>query len=262
MYQIFNEDCLEGMKRIETGAVDMILTDLPYCVTEWAWDKFIDIQLMWEQFRRVIKDCRAIVLFGQEPFSSKLRVSAPDIYRYDWIWRKSRVGNILNASVCPLRVFENIMVFSSGTTSTNGKKQMLYNPQGLKPYGKKSKSSTMFIHHFGRVEDNRENYVAREYVQKYTNFPQSILEFKSPSRPVHPTQKPVDLLEYLIRTYTNECELVLDATMGSGSTGVAAINTNRRFIGFETEQKFYDIARRRIDEAIAQREQSLFKLEA
>lgn len=256
--KLFNENCLEGMKRIPDGSIDAIICDPPYSVTEFHWDKRLDFAEMWKQFRRVIRERRAIVLFGQEPFASQLRLSAPDLYRYDWIWRKSRVSNFMNARNAPLRTFENIMVFSNGTTANHNSKQMLYKPQGLKPCGKKSKSSSFFVHHFGRVKDNRENYVPREYVQEFTNYPQSILEFKSPSRPVHPTQKPIDLLEYLIKTYTNEGETVLDATMGSGSTGVACVNTGRNFIGFELEKKFFDIARERIDKAVADKAQSLF----
>lgn len=256
--ELYNEDCIEGMKRLADGSIDAIICDPPYSITEFHWDKRLDFAEMWKQFRRVIRDRHAIVLFGQEPFASQLRTSAPDIYRYDWIWRKSRVSNFMNARNAPLRTFENIMVFSNGTTANGNSKQMLYNPQGLKPYGKKSKSSSFFVHHFGRVKDNRENYVAREYVQEWTNYPQSILEFKSPSRPVHPTQKPVDLLEYLIRTYTNEGETVLDATMGSGSTGVAAVKAKRDFIGFELSEKFFDIAKARIDEAINPKQMSLF----
>lgn len=256
--EIYNEDCLKGMKRIADGSVDMILTDLPYSITEFHWDKALDLNDLFKEFRRVVKDRSAIVLFGQEPFSSKVRMSALDIYRYDYIWRKSRVANVMNSHYAPLRVFENIMVFSKGATTNNSQRRMIYNPQGLISHGKKAKSSTLFIHHFGRIKDNRESYVPREYVQEYTNYPNNILEFKSPSKPVHPTQKPVPLLEYLIKTYTDKGEVVLDATFGSGSTAVACVNTNRKFIGFETEEKYFQIAQKRIAEAQEKRAQSLF----
>ena len=255
-------DCLELMKEIPDCSVDMILTDLPYGgeVTEFRWDERLDFTKLWEQFRRIIRDRRAIVLFGQEPFASELRMSALDIYKYDWIWRKSRVSNALNCHFSPLRTFENVMVFSNGSASTNGNRQMLYNPQGLKPSGKLVKNHSCFINHFGRERKPNKVYAStpKEYIQQYTNYPQTALEFKSPARPVHPTQKPVDLLEYLIKTYTNEGETVLDATMGSGSTGVACVNTGRDFIGFEKEQNFFEISQKRIAEAQAKKAQELF----
>lgn len=258
--ELYNEDCLTGMTKLADKSVGMILTDLPYggVVTEFHWDNRLDFARLWEQFRRVIRDRRAIVLFGQEPFASELRVSALDLYKYDWIWRKSRVGRVLNCRHEPLSTFENIMVFSNGTVSTAGDRQMLYNAQGREVCGKITREHSEALNHFGRKKKPDKDYTPRLYVQKFTNHPRDVLEFKSPPRPVHPTQKPVDLLEYLIRTYTDEGDTVLDATMGSGSTGVACVNTGRDFIGFELDEKFFAIAKSRIDKAIAEREQSLF----
>ena len=258
--ELYNEDCIAGMAKLADNSVDMILTDLPYGggITEFRWDKRIDFKELWKQFRRVIKNRRAIVLFGQEPFASELRVSALDLYKYDWIWRKSRVGRVLNCGYAPLSTFENIMVFSNGTASSAGNRQMLYNGQGLIPSGKITREHSEALNHFGREKKPDRDYTPRLYAQKFTNHPRDVLEFKSPSRPVHPTQKPTDLLEYLIKTYSNEGETVLDATMGSGSTGVAAVNCGRDFIGFELEKKFFDVACERIAEVQNPHVQALF----
>ena len=247
-YEIYNEDCLEGMKRIDSGAVDMILTDLPYGITDCAFDVRIPFEPMWEQFKRVTKRNAAIALFSQMPFGAELIMSNRKMFRYEIIWEKSLAVGFLNAKKMPLRCHENILLFYQALPT--------YNPQMWKgkPYKYTFPGSTNY---------NKATAVGKDNLNGM-HYPRDVQYCPSllGTGIIHPQQKPVDLLEYLIRTYTNEGELVLDATMGSGSTGVAAINTNRRFIGFETEQKFFDIARKRIDEAIAQREQSLFKLEA
>ena len=242
-YQIFNEDCLEGMKRIETGSVDAIICDPPYGVTCAPFDKALPFSTMWENFSRVLKKNGATVLFCQQPFTSELIMSNKKIFKYVMTWHKRQCSGFLNAKRQPLRSCEDIAVFYQG--------QCTYNPQMRK--GKPQLKST------GPASINyREGIIPMPYVSE-NYYPTTLLDFPLPRfKNGHPQQKPVDLLEYLIRTYTNDGELVLDATMGSGSTGVAAINTGRRFVGFETEQKFFDIARRRIDEAIAKREQSLF----
>lgn len=253
-YEIFNEDCLEGMKRIETGSVDMILTDLPYGTTDCAFDVRIPFEPMWEQFKRVTKRNAAIALFSQMPFGAELIMSNKKMFRYKWCWLKTVPAGFLNSKKMPMRIHEDILIFYQQLP--------VYNPQKWQstPYKNKEPSG----------EVDRQCYGAhdRYHTENPTGerMPNDVLKFSNQhtlwgkKQTHHPTQKPTDLLEYLIRTYTNEGELVLDATMGSGSTGVAAINTGRRFIGFETEQKFFDIAQKRIDEAIAQRERSLFKL--
>ena len=212
---IYNEDCLEGMKKIADGSVDAIICDPPFGTTDCVFDERLPIEPLWEQFLRVTKINAAIVLFSQMPFGAELIMSNRKMFRYEWVWSKSLGVGFLNAKKMPLRCHENILVF----------------------YRKKQRPT--------RLESDGRRY------------PRDVLLF-APIRDVHPQQKPVELLEYLIRTYTNEGEVVLDATMGSGSTGVAAINTGREFIGFETDKNFYDIAERRIAAAIVQREQSLF----
>ena len=240
---IYNEDCLEGMKKIADGSVDAIICDPPFGTTDCVFDKRLPIEPLWEQFLRVTKINAAIVLFSQMPFGAELIMSNRKMFRYEWVWSKSLGVGFLNAKKMPLRCHENILVFY--------RKLPTYNPQFTKgkPFNKRQMKVTgkNYSHHEyqgGINEDGR-------------RYPRDVLLFAS-IRDVHPQQKPVELLEYLIRTYTNEGEVVLDATMGSGSTGVAAINTGRKFIGFETDKNFYDIAERRIEAAIVQREQSLF----
>ena len=227
--KIYNEDCLEGMKRIPDGSVDMVLCDLPYGTTACKWDTIIPFEPLWEQYERIIKDNGAIVLFGSEPFSSHLRLSNINKYKYDWIWKKRPV-NFLNAKKQPLRETENIMVFNS----------KVYFPQGLiyKPRINKRSNST---------ETNGEH--GRANVSLYTNYPRQLLEYVG-ERGLHPTQKPVALFEYLIKTYTNDCETVLDNCIGSGTTAIACINTNRNYIGFEQDKHYCDIANERIQKSM------------
>ena len=251
MYKIFNEDCLEGMKRIESGSVDAIICDPPFGITNCAFDKRLPFEPMWEQFKRVTKRNAAIVLFSQMPFGSDLIQSNKKMFRYEWIWEKSLGMGFLNAKKMPLRCHENILVFYQQLPT--------YNPQHWfdKPYQKPLWQGKVTMNY--NLIDRQvpyENPTGKRYPIDILQFYTMSTHTKAPS--IHPQQKPVDLLEYLIKTYTNESELVLDATMGSGSTGVAAINTGRNFIGFELEKNFYDIAQKRIDEAIAKKAQSLF----
>ena len=234
------------MKRIPDGAVDCILTDLPYGITDCYFDVRIPFEPMWEQFKRVTKRNAAIVLFSQMPFGAELIMSNRKMFRYEIIWEKSLGIGFLNAKKMPLRCHENILIFYQALPTYNpqfrkGKPRRGFNPSKTQNYGKK---------HGVIIDNDGEHYYPRDV--QYCKIGLGVRDN------YHAQQKPIDLLEYLIKTYTNEGELVLDATMGSGSTGVAAINTGRRFIGFETEQKFFDIARQRLDKAIAQREQSLF----
>ncbi len=257
-YEIFNEDCLEGMKSLADDSVDMILCDLPYNLTDCAWDKgVIDLSALWTQFKRILKPCCSAAMFASSSFTFKLYNSNPEWYKYKWCWVKNRVTGFPNAKNRPLCRYEEILVFSDGVINhaSVSKRRMKYNPQGLIKGGRSysgRKAGNIYADHNGSL--------SHAYTAEYHNYPNDILYFKRPHNvgQNHPTEKPVPLLEYLIRTYTNFGETVLDATMGSGSTGVAAMNTGRRFIGFETEQKFFDIAKKRIDEAIVKREQSLF----
>ena len=218
MIELINGDCLEVMKTIPDNSVDAIITDPPYGTTACKWDSVIDFDLMWEQLNRIIKPNGAIVLFGSEPFSSALRMSNIKNYRYDLIWNKIRAAGFLNANRMPLKQHENISLFY--------KKLQTYNPQKYldKPYDKTKYNG----------KDMKENvlgsYVSKSRKNNGERFPKSILKFSqnwSRQQQMHPTQKPVALMEYLIKTYTNENETVLDFTMGSGTTMVACVNTNR-----------------------------------
>ena len=233
-------DCLEVMKDISDGSVDAIITDPPYGTTACKWDSVIDFDLMWEQLNRIIKPNGAIVLFGSEPFSSSLRMSNIKNYKYDWIWEKDKASNILNSNRQALKIHEIISIFY--------KKQCIYNPQKVKlekPY--KHKNRSVNSDNFG---SNGKDYDENGYTYYTHSFPKSIQRFSKDNggKGKHPTQKPVALMEYLIKTYTNEKETVLDFTMGSGSTGVAAKNLNRNFIGIEQDQKYFNIAEQRIKE--------------
>lgn len=238
MIDLRNGDCLLLMKDIPDKSVDMILCDLPYGTTACKWDNVIPFEPLWEQYNRIIKDNGAIVLFGSEPFSSKLRMSNLKMYRYDWIWQKTKYSNFLCLKKQPARNFENLCVFY--------KKQPTYNPQMMvgKAYidnGRKIKKSNQQV--FGCKTQG-------VTINNGTRFPNCIISFSNGNnKNVHPTQKPVALLEYLIKTYTNENDLVLDNCMGSGSTGVACVNTNRNFIGIELDQKYFEIAKERIEKA-------------
>lgn len=246
---VYNEDCLVGMKKIPDKSIDLIVCDLPYGLSSCKWDVQLPFELLWEQYIRIIKDNRAICLFGSEPFSSKLRLSNLAWFKYDLIWDRRRVSGFTNAKLKPLSQHEIISVFSEGTTANGSKNNMLYNPQGLVEVNRISKNAKRFE---GEMSYKRKHALTREkYVQKYTNYPTTIIHFDRGSGWVHPTQKPVALIEYLIKTYTNEGELVLDNCMGSGTTAVAAINTDRHFIGFEIEKRFFEICLTRISETKA-----------
>ena len=227
-------DCLELMKTIDDKSVDMILCDLPYGTTACKWDNVIPFEPLWEQYNRIIKDNGAIVLFGSEPFASKLRLSNLKNYKYDWIWNKKLAGNGLLAKKQPLKIHEVVCVFNS----------KIYYPQMME--GKSRKKMTKGLKDCELFKNN-------SIVEEYTNnlyYPISIQQFTLANlrkNRLHPTQKPVALLEYLIKTYTNEGETVLDNCMGSGSTGVACKNLNRGFIGIEKDDNYFNIAKNRIE---------------
>lgn len=243
MISLMQGDCLELMKTIPDGSVDLILTDPPYGTTACKWDSVIDFYLMWEQLKRIIKPNGAIVLFGSEPFSSALRISNIKQYKYDWIWNKTKPQGFLNAKARPLVEHELIHVFSNGAcTSTS--KTMTYNPQGLFDVDVVLRNTD--TESIGKRKSRKSG---SEYKQTQSGYPRSILKYAHDQSKLHPTQKPVALLEYLIKTYTQENETVLDFTMGSGSTGVACKNTNRNFIGIELDEKYFEIAKNRIESA-------------
>ncbi len=250
-FELFCGDCLDLMADIHDNTIDCIICDLPYGETRSKWDKIINLTDLWAQYLRIIKDNGAIVLFGNEPFSSSLRMSQLDLYRYDWKWVKNRATGFANCNYRPMRQYEDILVFSKANASVGGKaNSMTYNPQGLVPSGKVKKNTAK---RKGLIGDKNTNVGANnmlngdsDYVQKYTNYPSNVLTFNCPSKYLHPTQKPLDLVEYLVNTYTNEGDLVLDNCMGSGTTGVACKHLNRRFIGIEIDTDYFDIAKERI----------------
>lgn len=249
-------DCLELMKNIPDKSVDLILCDLPYGAQIGSkWDKQIPFEPLWAEYKRIIKDRCAIVLFGKEPFSSKLRLSNLDWFKYDFVWCKNCPTGFVNAKNKPMNKHETISVFSNGKTANLNKFNMFYYPQGLKPCNKTCRNGNKL----GKdATYARPSTVGKSWYQEYTNYPDTVLNFKKPANPVHPTQKPVELLEYLIKTYTKENQCVLDNCMGSGSTGVAAVNTDRNFIGIELTDKYFQIAKERIDEAVKSRKEDLF----
>ena len=243
--KIYNMDCLNGMKEIEDGSIDMILCDLPYGTTACKWDSVIPFEPLWEQYERIIKDNGAIVLTATQPFTSALVTSNLKMFKYELVWVKSKAVGFVNAKLKPMPKHESVLIFSRGKTSNGNKNNMIYNPQGLIEFGKtvrgrKGKSTDSDGNGYGRPS------MKSNYVQQFTNYPTSILEINSEGKPVHPTQKPVALFEYLIKTYTNEGDLVLDNCMGSGTTAIAAMNAGRNFIGFELDEKYYEIANERI----------------
>ena len=254
MIDLYNGDCLEIMdKLIEDGiVVDAIVTDPPYGTTACKWDTVIPFDEMWLRLNKLIKPNGAIVLFGSEPFSSALRMSNIKNYKYDWVWEKSRPMGFLEAKNKPMKKHEIISIFSLGNSANGCKNRITYNPQGIKEINKKMKNSTD-TDNLGKRQSRPKG---GEFIQTHTNYPNTILKFSSESKTVHPTQKPVALMEYLIKTYTNENELVLDFTMGSGTTGVACKNLNRKFIGIELDEKYFAIAKDRIENTKA--EKSLF----
>ena len=237
--KLYNGDCLEVMKLIPDKSIDAIITDPPYGITACKWDSVIPFEPMWKQLNRIIKDNGAIVLFGSEPFSSALRMSNIKNYKYDWIWVKDKKTGFMQGQTKPLNMYENISIFGSFKVSAQHFKGT-YNPQGAiqiegKIYSNKRKDD--------HITGNRKKAKASKSL---TNLPVKVLSFKSARKTVHPTQKPVALMEYLIQTYTNEFETVLDFTMGAGSTGVACYNTNRDFIGIELDKDYFKIAEQRI----------------
>jgi DNA modification methylase len=246
-------DCLEVMKTIKDNSIDAIITDPPYGTTACKWDSVIPFDLMWEQLNRIIKPNGAIVLFGSEPFSSALRMSNIKNYRYDWIWHKNLGGAFALAKKMPLKRHEIISVFYS--------KQPTYNPQ-MQEYSESTKKRFRNGQKINtdKQKENRTGEITNikrtDYKIDYSKgtYPTSVKFFKRPhianGNSLHPTQKPTELMEYLIKTYTNENETVLDFTMGSGTTGVACVNTNRNFIGIEMDENYFKIAKERINKII------------
>lgn len=240
-------DCLDRMMEIPDGSVDMVLCDLPYGTTACKWDSVIPFEPLWAAYRRVCKKNAAIVLTASQPFTSVLVCSNLDIFRDEWVWRKNAGTNFANAKRQPLREHESILVFSEGATTYNPVRRPRMNERATKAKRRPNHSSTTKSGH---------GFGTKPQVTQYdpdTRYPGTVLPFdvvpNSGGGKLHPTQKPVALMEYLIKTYTNEGETVLDNTMGSGTTGVACMNLNRKFIGIERDDTYFTIASNRIDDA-------------
>ena len=243
MIDIRQGDCLELMKEIPDMSIDMILCDLPYQETGNKWDKFVNLEQLFNEYRRIIKDDGCIALNGTFKFGTHLMNIAPDLYKYEWVWEKDNGTNAPNVNLQPFRVHEYIFIFGKGRVTNGNRIPMKYYPQKTKGKPYKQKSGRMSENWKGGlnniITDNKDGLRHPKTIQKFNR-----------DRGYHPTQKPVALLEYLIKTYTNEGDIVLDNCMGSGSTGVACINTNRDFIGYELNEKYFEIAEKRINEAM------------
>ena len=243
MVSIKQGDCLELMKDIPDQSIDMVLCDLPYQETGNKWDKFVNLEQLFNEYRRIIKDDGCIALNGTFKFGTHLMNIAPDLYKYEWVWEKDNGTNAPNVNLQPFRVHEYIFIFGKGRVTNGNRIPMKYYPQKTegKPY--KQKSGRMSENWKGGlnniITDNKDGLRHPKTIQKFNR-----------DRGYHPTQKPVALLEYLIKTYTNEGDTVLDNCMGSGSTGVACVNTNRNFIGYELNEKYFEIAEKRLNEAM------------
>jgi site-specific DNA-methyltransferase (adenine-specific) len=236
--ELIEGDCLEIMRELPDASIDMVLADLPYGTTQNKWDSVLPLDQLWAAYWRVCKPTAAVVLTAAQPFASALVMSELATFKYEWVWVKSKITGVLNAKKMPVRKHELVLVFARAPTT--------YNAQGLVAKGTVTKQG-----------GNSDNYGARSsdaYVQEWTNWPRDVLEIASEGATDHPTQKPVALMEYLTRTYTNEGDTVLDNTMGSGTTGVACANTGRNFIGIEKDAGYFDIACKRlgIDEPVMQ----------
>ena len=267
---LYQGDCLEEMNKIADESVDLILCDLPYGTTDrkgveekgnnrlLKWDTVIPLDLLWEQYRRILKPLGTVALTADQPFTSMLILSNLDWFKYEWIWKKQKTTGFLLANYRPMKETEDVVIFSPGgaaAASRNGK-NMTYNPQGLieKKVKKKNNAKRLgkFLHNPEHMGSNNKLLHETEYEQKWTNYPSEIIEFGLDRNVIHPTQKPVALMEYLIKTYSNEGDTVLDNCMGSGTTGVACKKTNRNFIGIEKESEYFTQAKERIESVIVE----------
>ncbi len=263
--KLYQGDCLELMKNVDDNSVDLILADLPYGTTDrtgkggsriFEWDSVISLDLLWQQYKRILKKNGVVILTADQPFTSQLVLSNVEWFKYEWIWKKSRTTGFFTANYRPMKCTEDILVFSEGgaaAASAKNNNNMTYNPQDLieKKVKKKNGAKRLgkILGNVDFVGKNNKMLGNSEYEQKWTNYPNEILEFSIETNTIHPTQKPVALMEYLIKTYSNENEIILDNVMGSGTTGIAALNCNRNFIGIEKDAKYFEVSTTRIIEA-------------
>ena len=245
--QLYHGDCLKIMPQLPDVSCDCIICDPPFATTACKWDDLIPFDKLWDQYNRLLKPQGSVLLFGSEPFSTNMRMSNIKAFKYDWIWKKNRPTGFQHARNMPLKDYEIISVFSNasmGHQKLLGERRMNYNPQGIRKVDWEWKRRAS---KFGNIAGHRKSH-KNFGVQEYTGFPTMILEFNKDETNYHPTQKPVALLAYLIKTYTNPNAVVLDNCMGSGSTGVAALETGRSFIGIEKDDRYFDIAKNRIEQ--------------
>ena len=253
---LYHGDCLDKMSLIPDNSVDLVLCDLPYGTTKCKWDTIIDIGELWKHYTRIVKKPSGVILlFGQQPFTSMLVSSNYEWFKYNLIWKKNKTTQYLLANYRPMKCTEDICVFSKGGAAAASRKtgNMTYNPQGLGPVSIKKKNSEKRIgkmlnqsHHLG---PNNKLISNTEYTQKFTNYPNELLEFNIECDTIHETQKPIKLMEHLIKTYSNEGDCVLDNAMGSGTTGIGCVKTNRRFVGIELIDEYYELSKDRIQNA-------------
>ena len=255
MIELYNGNCLEVMKSIPDNSIDLILTDPPYGTSACKWDCIIDFDKLWEQYNRIIKKTSVVCLFGSEPFSTYMRMSNIKNFKYDWIWIKTKSAGFVHAKNMPLKKHEIISVFSNasmGHASLLGDNRMRYYPQGLVEIHREHHNA---LNKFGGVMGKRPSQ-KDDFVSEFGNYPTSILEYGNDRKieggddKPHPTQKPVALCEYLIKTYTQKGDVILDNCMGSGTTGVACVNSERDFIGIELNEEYFNTAKSRIERAI------------
>ena len=236
-------DCLEVMKNIGDKSIDMILCDLPYGTTECKWDVIIPFDLLWKHYERVIKDEGAIVLTASQPFTSALTMSNLKMFKYSLVWKKTKIGGFAQAPYRFMTNHEDILVFSKGGCAKNAKNRMVFNPQDLiyRPKITKGIKANQSAQRIRKTDQ-------QDFLSEYTNYPKSVIEIGSEFQNIHPTQKPVALFEYLIKSYTNNGALVLDNCIGSGTTAIACINTKRNYIGIELDKNYFDMANKRIEQ--------------
>ena len=245
MIDLIQGDCLEVMKDIKDKTIDVVICDLPYGTTSCKWDVVLPFDKLWEQYNRIIKDNGVVLLFGNEPFSSYLRLSNIDNYRYDLIWHKSKFGNVFQAKLRPLQKAENISVFTKHPLTYQFTDIVKYYPE-LKDCNKIVKTAKTSKEKITETRPNHE-YNLKPYVMKKTGYPDTILKVSNEKNKLHPTQKPVELIERLVKLYSKENDLILDNTMGSGTTGVACKRLNRSFIGIEKDEKHFKTADEKIN---------------
>lgn len=250
---VIHGDCLAEMRRIDDASIDMILCDLPYGTTACKWDTVIPFEPLWAEYVRVIKPNGAIVLFSIQPFTSALVMSNVKLYKYGWLWEKENASNFFAAKFQPLNNIEDISVFGKGGCNNGAKNPLRYYPQGTQNVDRDVTNGKSVGGMVGRAHKTSMTE-GRKYKQTTTGYPFKTLKFKRDGNHAHPTQKPVALFEYLIKTYTNEGDTVLDNCLGSGTTAVAAINTNRNFIGIEREAEYVAIGKQRISDAVQAKE--------